>query len=131
MCFTCNFSSSCFSYLFDLLHVKYGIQVQSWRTCTSVWTFSLFSRVGDLSKLYAFISNSYPALCVELEPELFSCISLIHVNVRRTTIRIFHTGKVVLLGVLNCEQLSCAIDFLSVLFYDYSLSRNFDNFYAV
>lgn len=129
MCFTCNFTNSMFSFLFDLLRKKYGVLIQTRHLCTTVWTFSLFSRVGELSKFYTFVSKEFPSLKVELEPELFPCITIVFTNECSTTIRIFHTGKVVLLGVLSNKQLYCAADFISTLFFDYSFSCNLENFF--
>ena len=70
-----------------------------------------------------YILKRFPT--VEYEPELFPCITLSYKN---ATIRIFHTGKVILLGVRHVEQVSESLKFLSDAFFDYSLLCDFENF---
>ena len=123
MCFTCNFTINLFYELFYLLNTKYGIKVKTCSLCTSVWSYHLLSRIGELSKFYGYLIKRF--FTVEYEPELFPCITLSYKN---TTIRLFHTGKVVLLGVRCVEQVSEIVQFLSDAYFDYSLSCNFDNF---
>ena len=82
------------------------MKVKTCRLCTSVWTYHLLSRIGELSKFYAYIIKRFPT--VEYEPELFPCITL---SFKSTLIRMFHTGKVILLGVRHVEQVSEIIKF--------------------
>lgn len=130
MCFTCNFSSKKFAILFNLLNKKYGVHVDACKLCTSVWTYSLLSKIGDLSKLFHFISSQHPTLQLDFSPELFPCISFVlkKDKLSALTARVFHTGKVVLLGVRCSTQLNCAVEFIEDLFFGFSLSNSFDNF---
>ena len=125
MCFTCNFTADMFYELFYLLDAKYDIKVKTCSLCTSVWTYHLLSRIGDLSKFYWYLVKRFSTCTIEYEPELFPCITLLYKN---TTVRIFHTGKINLLGVKQVKQVSEIVDFLSDAYFDYLLSRNFDNF---
>ncbi len=123
MCFTCNFTSNLFHELFYLLNIKYGIKVKTCHLCTSVWSYHFLSRIGDLSKFYWYLRKRFST--VEYEPELFPCITM---NFCNASIRMFHTGKVVLMGVRCVEQASDIVQFLSNVYFDYSLLCNFDNF---
>ena len=76
MCFTCNFTADMFYELFYLLDTKYGIKVVTCSLCTSVWTYHLLSRIGDLSKFYWCLVKRL--FSVEYEPKLFSCITLLY-----------------------------------------------------
>ena len=62
---------------------------------------------------------------MKYEPELFPCITLLYKN---TTVRMFHMGKINLLGVKQVEQVSEIVEILSSVYFNYSLSCNFDNF---
>ena len=92
MCFTCIFTADVFYELFYLLDTKYGIKVKTCSLCTSVWTYNILSRIGEVSKFYWYLVKHFPN--VEYEPELFPCITLLYKN---TTVHIFHTGKINLL----------------------------------
>ena len=120
MCLTSNFTSDMFYELFYLLDTKYGIKVKTCSLCTSVWTYHLLSRIGNLSKFYWYLIKCFSS--VEYEPELFLCITLLY---RNTTVHIFHMGKINLLGVKQVEQVSEIVEFLSNTYFDYSLSCNF------
>ena len=111
MCFTCNFTADMYYELFYLLDTKYGIKVKTCSLCTSVWTYHLLSRIGDLSKFYWYLVKCFPS--VEYEPELFPCITLLYKN---TIVRIFQMGKFNLLGV---KQVSEIVEFLSDTYFDY------------
>ena len=89
----------------------------------SVWVYHLLSRIGDLSKFYWYLVKHF--FSVEYEPKLFPCITLLYKN---TTVHIFHTDKINLLGVKQVKQVSEIVDFLSDAHFDYSFSYNFDNF---
>ena len=121
MCFTCNFTAD----MFYLLDTKYGIKVKTCSLCTSVWVYHLLSRIGELSKFYWYLVKRFSTCTIEYEPELFPCITLLYKN---TTVRIFHTGKINLLGVKQVEQVSEIVEILSDAYFDCSLSCNFDNF---
>ena len=76
-----------------------------------------------MSKLYWYLEKRF--FSVEYKPELFPCVTLLFKN---TTVRIFHTGKINLLGVKQVKQVSEIVDLLSDAHFDYSLSCNVDNF---
>jgi TATA-box binding protein (TBP) (component of TFIID and TFIIIB) len=130
MCFSSNLSTAMFNYLFRLLNCKYGINVFQCTLCTTVWTYSFMSRIGDLGLFYAYIQANQSNLEIEFNPEIFPCLTLVvkHFHHQNTYVRIFHTGKVVLLGVKCTEQVVSAVEFLSNMFFDYSLSCNLNNF---
>ena len=123
MCFTCNFTADMFYNLFYLLDTKYGIKVKTCSLCTSVWTYHILSRIGELSKFYWYLVKRFSS--VEYKPELFPRITLLYKN---TTVRIFHTGKTNLLGVRQVKQVSEIVETLTDAYFDYSLSCNFDIF---
>jgi hypothetical protein len=120
MCFTSNFSNTDFLYLFALLRKKYGVGVKLCALCTTVWKYSNV-RVGDLNRFYNFLSMQFPNLEMDLTVEIFPCITLVYVkpSLKATTLRVFHTGKVILLGVTSSNQLSCVVDFIATLFADF------------
>ena len=101
------------------------MKVKTCSLCTSVWTYHILSRIGDLSKFYWCLIKCFYTCTIEYEPELFPCITLLYKN---TTVRIFHTGKINLLGVKQAEQVSEIVEFLSDAYFDYSLLCNFNNF---
>ena len=109
--------------LFYLLDTKYGIIVKTCSLCMSVWTYHLLLRIGELSKFYWYLEKHF--FSVEYEPELFSCITLLYKN---TTVHIFHTCKINLLGIHYVENVFEIVEILSDAYFDYSLSCNFDNF---
>ena len=111
--------------IFYLLDTKYGIKVNAYSLCTSVWTYRLLSRIGNLSKFYWYLIKRFSTCITTYEPELFPCITLLYKN---TTVRIFHTGKINLLEIRFVEQVSEIVEFLSTIYFEYSLSCNFDNF---
>ena len=59
-CFTSNFMADIFYELYNLLDTKYGIKVKTCCLCTSVWTYRLLSRIGDLSKFYWYLIKHFP-----------------------------------------------------------------------
>ena len=62
-----------------------------------------------------------------MNPSCFHVLQLTH----EASIRIFHTGKINLLGVKQVKQVkqvSKIVEFLSDTYFDYTLSCNFDNF---
>jgi hypothetical protein len=130
MCFTRHFKSDMYCSLFSLLHNKYGVQVTLCKLCTSVWTYQLLCRVGDLGKFYSFLCKVIPHTKIDYNPELFPCITIEFKNFHSVTTfaRIFHTGKVVLLGVRSLDQIGEVVPKLSNLYFDYSLQCNLDNF---
>ena len=117
MCFTCNFTADMFYELFYLL-TKYGIKVKSCNLCTSVLTYHLLSRIGNLRKFYWYLVKRFSTYTIEYEPELFPCITLLYKN---TTVRKFHTGKINLLGVKQVKQVSEIVEILSEAFFHYLL----------
>lgn len=130
MCFTRNFIGPMFQYLFHLLYKKYGVQVSCRRLCTSVWTYNLLFPVGNLGKCYSYLVELFPNFEIDYNPERFPCITILlklSTNVT-TSVRIFHTGKVVLLGIRTVDQITEVVNKLSDMFMDYSLYCNLDNF---
>jgi len=118
-----------YRYLFSLLQSKYSVQVTLMKLCTSVWAYQLLCRVGDLGKFYSFLCKVTPYTIIDYTPELFPCVTItFNSSESQTFARIFHTGKVVLLGVRSLVQLGEVIPKLSGLFFDYSLQCNLDNF---
>ena len=94
----------------------YSIQSIVLKTCSlckSVWTY------------HWYLVKRFSTCLIEYKPELFPCITLLYKN---TIVRIFHTGKINLLGVKQVEQVSEIVEILSDAYFDYSLSCNFDNF---
>jgi hypothetical protein len=130
MCFTSNFSVHKFQKLFFLLERKYGVKVRRCTLCTTVWTYSLLSKIGDLGSFYSYMLTKHKNLEIEFNPELFPCLTLVvkNPNHHPTFVRIFHTGKVVLLGVRCVQQVANSVLFLSDLFFDFSLDCNLENF---
>jgi hypothetical protein len=125
MCFTSNCSLVMLKYLFVLVGKKCRIRVKTCSLCTTVWTFSLLSKIGELGKFYSHILTVHPNLQTDFNPELFPCITI---EFEDGYLRVFHTGKVVLLGIKSTEQLTSAVDFLSNLFFDFTLCNDFENF---
>ena len=66
MCFTCNFTINLVYELFYLLNTKYGIKVKTCSLCTSVWSYHLLWRIGELSKFYGYLIKRFST--VEYEP---------------------------------------------------------------
>ena len=122
--FTSNFTSDMFYELFYLLDTKHGIKVKTCSLCTSARTYRLLSRIGDLSKFYWYLIKHFSTCTIEYEPELFPCITLLYKN----TVGMFHTGKINLLGIRCAEQVSEIVEFLLTIYFEYSLSCNFNNF---
>lgn len=125
MCFTSNFSQQDFYDLFFLLCNKYGIEVKLCKLCTSVWTWELLSRIGNVHKFYLYCKSVQPTLSYEYEPELFPCLTI---SFNSKVARVFHTGKVVFLGIRHVSEIVGPLNLLSELFFDYSLSCNLENF---
>jgi hypothetical protein len=125
MCFTSNCSPVMLMYLFNVLARKYGIIVKTCRLCTTVWSYCLLSKIGDLGKFYMHVLTFYPELKIDFNPEVFPCLTI---HFGESHLRVFHTGKVVLLGIKCTAQLTSAVDLMSDLFFGYSLSKDFGNF---
>ena len=125
MCFTSNICLNEMYDLFLLLSKEYGIDVKTCFLCTTVWTFSLLSKIGDMGKFYKHCVSQHPKLSISYEPELFQCVTMV---VEKATIRIFHTGKVIILGIQHVNQLTCPYSVITSIFFDYSITCNFGNF---
>ena len=102
----------------------YGLVVKSSRLVTSVYTSSLLSKVCNMNKFYRLCKSAHSNLSILYEPEIFPCI---HMKCFDVTMRLFHTGKVILLGVKSPNQLAEPLRFLSDVYFDYTLAHNFDN----
>ena len=59
MCFTCNFTADMFYELFYLRDTKYGIKTKTCSLCTSIWTYHLLLRIGDLSKILLVFRKAF------------------------------------------------------------------------
>ena len=57
-----------------------------------------------------------------------NCFRALHYCIKIQLFVWFHTGKINLLGIHCVEQVSEIVEFLSTVYFDYSLSCNFDNF---
>ena len=106
-----------------LPHVaEYGLVIKSSRLVTSVYTCKLLSKIINM--------NTFCTLCrknlkdVTYEPELFPCLTMKCFDV---TLRVFHSGSVIFLGVKDELQVVKAYKFLSDLYFDYCVGCNFDN----
>ena len=79
---------------------------------------------------YKYIRKQYPSVKIEYEPELFACINMILrvCTGRPVTCRVFHTGKVIVLGVVCSREANEAVTFIDSVLFDYSLQCSFDNF---
>lgn len=129
MCFTSGFSAADISKFFTWLYNRYKFVVKQCFLCTSVWRYCLLSGV-NLYKFYYFIHKNYPHAKIDYEPELFPCITII-VKVyssRNITCRIFHSGKVNVLGVVCFKEVVEAVSVLDEMFFDFSLKQDFNNF---
>ena len=129
MCFTRNFVPSDFHRLFQLLYEKYNVVVKSCSLCTTVWNYTLLSKV-NLFMFYKYIREHYPSVKIEYEPELFACLNMVlRVCTGRTvTCRVFHSGKVNVLGVTCSREANEAVAFIDSVLFDYSIQCSFDNF---
>jgi TATA-box binding protein (TBP) (component of TFIID and TFIIIB) len=61
------------------------------------------SKIGGLGKFSLHISSFYPELQTYFNSEEFPCLSI---HFKESHLRVFHTGKVVLLGIKCTEQLT-------------------------
>ena len=98
--------------LFYLLDTKYVAYIRLYGD------IFLLSRIGEFSKFYWYLVKCFPTCTIEYETELFPCIII---NFYKASVRIFHTGKINLLGV---KQVSKIVEFLSDAHFDYTLSCN-------
>ena len=108
-----------------LPHVEdYGLVVKSSKMVTRVYTCNLLSKIGNMICFIELCKRLYPELNIDFEPELFPCMTLKYCTI---TMRLFHTGKVVFLGVKDPCNLAKAFDFVFNLYFEYCLAHHFDN----
>ena len=125
MCFSSDMLN--FSHAFYVLYKKYGIEVISRKLCTSVWCFRLLSQILNMSNFYDHCLLANPHLLYSFEPELFPCISISNFANCSVVMRVFKTGKVIILGVRHVREIVEPLAMLSSMFFDYSLSVDFNN----
>ena len=88
----------CFSHSVDVVTalLPYGNRIKESTLCTSTWVAKLDVHQLNLYQVFSFLVKHYNTFYMYYEPELFHCITVKH---NKITLRIFHSGKVVLLGV--------------------------------
>jgi len=128
MCFTSNFSKTNFYNAFNLLATKYGSTVTDCTLCTTVWTYRLLSRIIDMNKFYSHCLLSEPKLLYTFEPEIFPCITIRNFEKTSVVVRLFYSGKLMILGVHHVKEMVEPLSILCNMFFDYSLSCNLSNF---
>ena len=119
MCFT-RTSHKNMSKLIDLLRTKYGIHVKHHHLCTTTWSGSLSCNSVNLYYFYSYCREHFSTCSMWFEPELFPCITLLYKSV---TTRIFHSGKIILLGVKNHVEAMDAANFICTTFIAYSMQK--------
>jgi hypothetical protein len=122
MCFTCNFSVDHFHHLFSLLKVKYGLTIKQCSMCTSVWSYSHWGKIGNLAAFYNFMYKECTLYPVFYHPELFACVTIL-LKAHHCTVRVFHTGNVVLLGIRSSKQVESVVHVLNGLMTDFVLIK--------
>ena len=134
MCFTSNFEFDDFLYLYKYLYIHCGIKVVKCRLVTSVWIYNFMKPIKNLQKFYSFCKTQ-KGLIFEYEPELFPCVTLkipksnfVEKEKAMVTARIYHTGKVVLLGIQCVRELVIPLETLFSLWFNFTIENNFDNF---
>ena len=126
MCLSNNFCN--FSYAFYILSKKFGIQVKTYSLCTSVWTYQLLGRIMHMADFYSQCLSAKPRLLYVFEPELFPCITISKFSNCSVVLRVFKTGKVIILGVKHVKEIVSPLAILESMFFDYSMSEGFANF---
>ena len=110
----------CFSHSVDVVAalLPYGIRIKESTLCTSTWVAKLDVHQLNLYQFFSFLVKHYSTFYMYFEPELFDCITVKH---NKITLRIFHSGKVVLLGVKRVCELVESWKFICNAFEKYTL----------
>ena len=101
---------------------EYGLVIKNFRLVTTVYTYKLLSKIVNMNTFYSICRKVTKS--VNFEPELFPCLTLKCFGV---TVRIFHSGSVIILGAKQEQQLVKAIRYLNDLYFEYSVHCNFEN----
>ena len=110
----------CFSHSVDVVAalLPYGIRIKESTLCTSTWIAKLDVQQLNLYEFVSFLVKHCGSYYMCFEPELFHCITVKH---NKITLRIFRSGKVVLLGVKRVCELVESWKFICNAFEKYTL----------
>jgi TATA-box binding protein (TBP) (component of TFIID and TFIIIB) len=105
--------------MFQMLNVNYGLVVETCILSTSVWSYALLSRIPVMLGFYKYCKSVHPELSYDFEPELFPCMTICKFAHKSVMLRVFYTGKVIILGVRHVSEIVEPLLIVTNMFFDY------------